>query len=432
MRHLFLYKLLLLVSATLLSLAVVYVRFPNSFRVQQELCSQATISQKSIITPQPPPLNSVASSRAFSKSTKHDHVYHYDLDISHLDVSNATFHGVNARAFESWAAGTAIPCANDGPRGYFVQNSTEGLYFLRPMKTGTSTFTSMQMRIATNEVRRRGVQHSSNMCPIVYGHNHFHGTFDQRNKTAGGSFLFSMLRDPTSRIVSLFFFQVVSRKKKDPLDATFQAWLATADPGHWVAEHYMHLLSTEPYIPGTSDPIYHINKIMAEYDFIGVTERLDESAVVLAMLLGVPLADILYLSAKEHGAWDDGVFSCHYLIQSFVSPGMEQFFRTSPAFQEMVRWDHILHQAVNRSLDLTIDRLGRAEFEMQLATFQAAQRAVQERCLPKAVFPCSELGKTKNTTCIRNDLGCSFDCLDEVATELQLWEPTRPGHIQSA
>lgn len=423
MMYLLLNSIILLVSVSFLSLAVVFVRFPNSFRVQQ-LCGP-TISQKAIIAPQQPPSLRVASS---STSSKPKHVYHYDLDISQVDMSNETFQGVTVRAFEPWTG--AIPCPRLGPRGYFVENSTLGLFFARPIKTGTSTFTSIQMRIATNEARRRNLQHRSKMCPIVYGHNHFQGTFENRNKT-GGSFLFSMLRDPTSRIVSLFFFLIVSRKKQDPLDEKFMNWLLKTDGANWIGDHYMHRLSTEKYFPGKSDPIDHINKIMAEYDFIGVTERLDESAVAMAMLMGLPLSDILYLSAKKQGAWDDGSFSCHYLIKSFISPGMEQFFRESPVFQEMVRWDHILHQAVNRSLDFTIDRLGRDAFETQLARFQSAQRVVQERCLPKAVFPCSELGKTKNTTCIRNDLGCSFACLDEVATELQLWEPTRPTHIQS-
>ena len=35
--------------------------------------------------------------------------------------------------------------------------------------------------------------------------------------------------------------------------------------------------------------------IIDDYDFVAVTERLDESLVVLQMLLDLPLGDILYL-----------------------------------------------------------------------------------------------------------------------------------------
>jgi hypothetical protein len=41
-----------------------------------------------------------------------------------------------------------------------------------------------------------------------------------------------------------------------------------------------------------------INQILADYDFMGTTERMDETAVALAMLLDLPLGDILYLDAK--------------------------------------------------------------------------------------------------------------------------------------
>jgi hypothetical protein len=41
------------------------------------------------------------------------------------------------------------------------------------------------------------------------------------------------------------------------------------------------------------------------YDFIAITERMDESAVELQMLLGLPLADVLYLNAKTSGGYED-------------------------------------------------------------------------------------------------------------------------------
>ena len=49
-----------------------------------------------------------------------------------------------------------------------------------------------------------------------------------------------------------------------------------------------------------------MNEILAEYDYIGITERMEESAVALAMLLDLPLGDVLYLNAKQNGGYDEG------------------------------------------------------------------------------------------------------------------------------
>jgi hypothetical protein len=46
-------------------------------------------------------------------------------------------------------------------------------------------------------------------------------------------------------------------------------------------------------------------EILTTYYFVGITERMYESAVVLSMLLNVPLGDLLYLTAKRHGGYDD-------------------------------------------------------------------------------------------------------------------------------
>lgn len=38
-----------------------------------------------------------------------------------------------------------------------------------------------------------------------------------------------------------------------------------------------------------------INSIMHDYDFIGVTERMDETAVALQMILGLETSDVMFL-----------------------------------------------------------------------------------------------------------------------------------------
>jgi hypothetical protein len=86
--------------------------------------------------------------------------------------------------------------------------------------------------------------------------------------------------------------------------------------------YYMGSLSMTGF--RNSDPIRVANEIMRQYDFIAVTERMDESLVAMSMLLHLPLADILYLKAKSSGGFDDGGHGfCVVIQKSFVSDGMK-------------------------------------------------------------------------------------------------------------
>ena len=133
------------------------------------------------------------------------------------------------------------------------------------------------------------------------------------------------------------------------------------------------------------------------------------------MILRIPLGDVLYLSAKLNGGYDG---QCVFIQPSFVSPAMQRYFDSS-AWTQIIQEDLALYQAANRSLDLTIDRLGRDEFETNLAKYRQALRLGQERCAPTAVLPCSEKGHPiKKTSCLWKDSGCGANCLDQVAVEL--------------
>jgi len=149
--------------------------------------------------------------------------------------------------------------------------------------------------------------------------------------------------------------------------------------------------------------------------------------VTMAMLLGIPIADILYLKAKGRGGWDDGggrkVTLCTYIWPSYVSEGMQEML-DSEEWQSKSYWDRIFYNAANRSLDLTIERLGRERFEDNLAIYRRAKEHSIAKCVKKTTFPCSSGGKytaPKYTDCLWGDSGCGIECLDEVATELNLW-----------
>ncbi|KAL3903282.1 MAG: hypothetical protein SGARI_005449 [Bacillariaceae sp.] len=126
-----------------------------------------------------------------------------------------------------------------------------------------------------------------------------------------------------------------------------------------------------------------IQDIFSSYGFIGITERMDESLIVLYLLMAgtVPLGDMLYLPAKVHGGYDN---LCNFLVPSNLTSGMKQFLQ-SRRWQENSKWDQLLYEAANTSLDNTIDVLGRPLVESTLKTFQEAQKIVAETCQKEPV-----------------------------------------------
>jgi hypothetical protein len=327
------------------------------------------------------------------------------------------------RVFDPWPRNQSLPCYPPGKNWFhhtvLRSPADTGLLFIKPMKTGGSTAAGVHVRMARH-VARRQEKAAFEICKGRWDHTRAKNLVP--NRIPQKSFLWTVIREPTARAISQFFHFQVSRENVTASDKNFQRHL-TRQQIHW--NYYLRVLSTDQVFVSSETAVDIINKIMMDYDFIAVTERMDESIVVLMMLLNLQIADILYLSAKGNGKYDDGAHNgkCHFIQPSVVSPGMKEFFR-GQRWQANVRWDNLLHQAANRSLDLTIDRLGRSAFEANLTKFRHAQTVARERCLPREVFPCTSKGvrqKNAASLCLWADSGCGSDCLDEIATELGLW-----------
>ena len=359
------------------------------------------------------------------------------------DIAPGTtnFSGVLARPFDSWPENIPLPCFP--PKGNWNTPSNGGFLYLKPFKTGSSTCSGINLRIARNVASR---QLFDKIGASAINNNETHSSFCQArfshgpqpypaaslfaNRTAEESFLWTVLREPTKRAISEFFHFQVSRNQRDPTDENLRNFLLEGvrnNNNNKRQDYYLRSLHTHKHFNrNLHDPVQAANDILKQYDFIGITERMDESAVVLVMLLKLPLADALYLSAKKRGGFDAGGGSnnqCTFIVPSFVTPGMQETL-DSQEWQNQMKYDRLLYLAANRSLDLTIARLGRKNFEKNLAHFQKARKVIQEKCLPVAAFPCNKQGKKvppNETDCLWKDSGCGTTCLDKVATELDLW-----------
>lgn len=146
---------------------------------------------------------------------------------------------------------------------------------------------------------------------------------------------------------------------------------------------------------------------------------MDESLIVFKHLLKLDFYDILYIKARSSGTFSNGDASrgraCVYLVPSFLTPGMQHFFE-SKEWKDSNANDIMLYQAAYKSLDNTIDALGREMVQNELKIFQEAQARASDFCEDRVRGFCSSGGSLipeKQRTCVVWGEGCDFDCLKD-------------------
>jgi hypothetical protein len=355
--------------------------------------------------------------------------------VSSTTPQPLSFFGVRARTWEPYPAKQTL-CFETRPDQRQIHHSAEdknttfplqslpfvekyatdrGIVFLKPMKVGGSTAAGVNLRVAKNMAARL-------QMPFEYCENNFdHAVgYMMARRDRRTSFLWSLLREPTKRAISGFYHFEVSRFGFAPTDENFVEVLRNQ------SNYYLktHSFRAVPVQKGHQVMIRVANMIMKNYDFMAITERFDESMVVLQMLLkyhGVTLGDILYVKAKSNGGYDDGGHNgrCTFIQPSNLTTGMKAFV-DSKEWKKMVQWDLALYQAANRSLDLTIDKLGREEVARKLKLYQWAQGLVKAKCSSQAKLPCTAEGVKRThdeSNCLFSDSGCANECLDVLVTD---------------
>lgn len=292
-----------------------------------------------------------------------------------------------------------------------------GNLFIGPPKAASTTIGGIMLRISRNLYRRaHNNQVNVTACNVTQIHYYYPAPmYGYRNRDKQKSFLWSFLRDPKSRFISEFFHFAVSRQGIQPTDVNFQRYLQSSNQNNL----YLYSLHTH-----SGNHMMNISRaveeILHEYNFIGITERMHESLVVLKLLFGLEMNDILYLkSTKQSGGFDDGIYnnSCTYIVKSFVSSGMQDFFASDQVWKYRTEGDIMLYQAANRSLDMTIDALGKDVVDKELQEFERAMKVAQDTCR-HIKLPCSDGGlrRERKHDCLFWDLACGYECLENLDT----------------
>lgn len=209
--------------------------------------------------------------------------------------------GVQPRTFVPWnVVSTPLPCFEPEENWLGIRTgktpTREGFLYTKIHKTGSSTASGIHLRIASNIARRQNLE----ICKNKFRHATARQMkLMQRDKTK--SFAWSIVRDPTARAISEFFHLQVARRGIDPLDDNFIKFL---NETRALRDFELNFLAMQ-HIDKTEDRSHMsnvdaINRLLNEYDFLGITERMDESTVALQMLLGLEISDVMSVSRCVH------------------------------------------------------------------------------------------------------------------------------------
>ena len=309
----------------------------------------------------------------------------------------------------------------------------KGLLYTKNPKCASSTVAGVVLRIATNVGKRKFGENIGCLSNFTHVKGYTYGKRDR-----SFSYLLTTVRKPTSRAMSRVFYTNIGEFGMIPTDEIiikalqnhtssqkgvvgrgtggFQlSYISTSKTKEWF--HYSPNRDQNT-VQNIDVLVSYVKNVIDSYDFLIVVERLDESLVALQLLLGLDSDDILFSSSKIAGGYVKLIHSCIYVPKSFISNNVAKFLNSSK-WAAMNFGDFMLHSAAEKSLDLTIDSIGRRKFEKALKQFLLLKSRVYDICSSRTVFPCSVDGiyqiERSSKNCYHLDGGCGYPCFDQVS-----------------
>jgi len=315
---------------------------------------------------------------AFSRSKKDNSCYVY---------TSATIEKDQKQVAKDNIAYTRCLNANNS----FVQ---QNLIFIRPKKVGSSTFSGVVRRIGAHYGLSGHLERFWEFGhePGLWANHELRYRLSKRlNRLKMHTFFISLVRDPIPRCLSYINHVLVTRGEKN---MTTKAKIRT--------------FKSDSMKPKNEGCFAHYKKTLdpenQKYDFIAITERFDESLVVLKNLLHLNYNDILYLSAKVAGHVDEYGFKIHrYKKYEEEDQELKDFVEKEWRFTNPDFW---IYRNAKLKLDEHIESI--PDFQEQLNIFQDMLKDAQEACSDYYL-----------KDCYFSDHGCGHTCLD-----MQLLEST--------
>ena len=344
----------------------------------------------------------------------------FHSELSRLDIFPSPFIDDNhvainylPKAKTKWKG--PFPCYRGGNSD--ASKHGTGLIFVKIHKCASTTNSNVAVRIA----RQYG------KCKLHYKHQPAFNISGLDGRDQEASFLWTFVREPTKRYVSHFYYFDVSRHEKPPTDENLKKFLDKkfmGMGGYQLPYATVSNVDSElnpnvvkvwnPEIPTQvqNAPILidRVRNVMEQYNFIGIAERVNESLVVLSFLLDLSLNDIVYINKRVSGGYDkfyneDKSAFCVKTIKGSLSKSKQDYFQ-SAEWKARIVGDNLLYQSALKSLDLTIEQIGREQFNERLETFEKLLEEVQSACNRPECDYCTSAGKLQ-----KRAFNCGHRCI---------------------
>ena len=298
----------------------------------------------------------------------------------------------------------SFPCYHQAQRASINKTNREGILYVKLHKAASSTLAGVAMQIGANH--KHPDMHNHQRCHVQAKHKSAI-ELGVSNRIRDKSYLWTFVRDPKERALSSYFYFQATRQQENPTGSKILKNLQQVN-------NYQtnYIRTKESFNYSSTENIDKLSlSLLKEYDFVGLVEYLDESLVVLRLLLGLDPKDIIYLPAKQMGSYMVlNPNECARIYPKYTTPKVEKYL-ASDAWKEKNKMDYALVEAAKRSLQATIQSIGQRRF---LEAFHLHERLLAEarkKCMQNGTYPCSEEGERQNDTCYWNDIGCGHDCI---------------------
>ena len=339
------------------------------------------------------------------------------------------------------------PLRRDTSRWCYLDNGVEkGLVYVKVPKAASSTLAGVNMRIA-RKVGERVLQktnglflffwkkQSNHICSHTFKHGREfllreqkRAQFPQRRQLDW--LLWSFVREPASRGISAFYHFQVSRKKQWPTLGHLMNYLKEESSNFQFFYLAKHKTPQDLVALDNQKHEYIVsriqNYILKEYHFLGIVERWTESLAVMILLWDLNIEDVIVMSSKLSGGYDDGRYKdgCIKIQQRQRGEEEDERFLTkylNSTFRDENKYDYILYEMANKRLTATIEALGADRVGEVQRKIEVLQNEVEGKCLDAAIFPCSKDGvwqyKQSNKDCYWSDSGCGYPCVDRTLSK---------------
>lgn len=344
-----------------------------------------------------------------------------------------------------------------------TKSTPAGLMYVKLHKAASSTLAGVTLHIAHRHGKREATESpflqnltttTTKVIPCLTRHEHSLTRYPNRDRSK--SFVFSSIRYPSKRTMSYLQY-IASNRQRDEnwiwnqlqSNQTYPRW--TSSKVQYENGYQLGYLTTESPPPKGHPLLYprdqlqilnRVQRVLQDYDLIMITERLDESLVVLGLLLNISMSDLLYVKgSKQTGGYSSVNHKCHRLqpisqhVQDLLAK--HHYFEEgsigtavsypspSPSPWMEHNWgDYLLYHAVNASLDATIRHLNTGQdggtttatgrFDVALQEYRTMMQQAHQLCFNTTIFPCSGTGQyLGDGDCYSKDWGCGYQCLNE-------------------